>query len=313
MKEIVSSFLVVLVLFMTPVLLIITTSWLVMWGLIEINIISFTSFDVSKDKRSSKNLIIRMIKYFIIQTIASTSILLCVLLNNYFFLLYLLYLFITLLLVLKIASSPIHRWFLDVIKSLNWLKAMILITWQKFIPIVVLRLIRGLFLWVFVFFCATLTSIEILRKKVVLEVIALSSVFNNSWAIVSTQLSFRILLLFTILYWVAVISFILEIFRQFNILKIFKSNGLLRLLFLLNISSLPPTTGFLAKWFVLIKIVKIGQVFQLTVLILTSIVNVFAYVRISSLRLLEWTVNKKVIHLIIKLTILVCLWVIYSI
>lgn len=84
---------------------------------------------------------------------------------------------------------------------------------------------------------------------------------------------------------------ILEIFKLTNFNKITHSSNLFTLTFTANLSRLPPTSGFLAKWILSIKLISVGFLYYLTTLIFLSIINVFIYFRINSLKFMIY-INK---------------------
>jgi NADH-ubiquinone oxidoreductase chain 2 len=254
--------------------------------MLEINIIAFASIK-NKGGYSDKLKINGTLKYFIIQTAASAVILLSSIIieinrsNDLFKTVF------TLSIIVKIASVPFHQWFVRVISRIGPLNSTILITWQKIIPLVIVSLTIQRNLEIFILLCVTVSPIELMNTKETLKIIALSSIYNNGWLITRSQVGINTFFLFILLYWPAVMFIILEISKQKEVSNCSKSGGHLSLLFVSNLGRLPPTSGFLAKWLVSLKLAKTGAITQLTLLILSSTINVYIYLRMTSLKILE--------------------------
>jgi len=182
----------------------------------------------------------------------------------------------------KIAAAPIHRWFIDLIKTTRIKKSIFLMTWQKSIPLLIITITANELTWLFVVTSAILPTIEIINTLKTLEIFALSSVFNNSWLLTGRQLRTTITLVFTFLYWSAVISLMKEMKNRTSINSRTPSTGNVTITFLANLRSLPPTTGFAAKWLLSIKIIKTGLLTQTTALMLASLINIYSYIRLCS-------------------------------
>lgn len=265
---------------------------MVVWRLLEINIISFTAFKTEKTKESSKNETIGILKYFLIQSLASAIIILIILYSQKKDQKWTTPVIITVL-VTKIAAAPIHRWFIDLIKTIRITKSILLITWQKSMPLLVVTATHNNFLWFFVITSAILPTIEILNTLKTLEILALSSVFNNRWLLTRRQLRTTVTLMFTFLYWSAVILIMKEMKNRKSITNRTPSTRTITFTFLANLRSLPPTTGFVAKWILSIKIIKAGLLTQATTVIAISLVNTYTYIRLCSSNLIENKRRKK--------------------
>jgi NADH:ubiquinone oxidoreductase subunit 2 (subunit N) len=158
----------------------------------------------------------------------------------------------------------------------------LLITWQKIIPIFILSVLitKGKFL--FIILGATFSCVLISQTGRVLIILAFSSIFNNRWIISCTRIRLHTLILFIVLYWSAVIFLTTEIFKKMRTTEINNNKKRLSLLLVVNLSGLPPSTGFLSKWIVSIKILKFEWFFTLLLIISLSIYNTFSYLRMSS-------------------------------
>jgi len=184
-----------------PILMcLVSNSWLLIWVALEVNTMGFCYLAVNKKKEP-------FIKYLIIQTLASTSLLIIVFLIEDKALFSLL----TLGLVVKIGAAPFHIWFISVTKIIRWNPNLILITWQKRGPLYLILLTKNYILIAIILTTALIGAIPQYTSKTVISVLALSSVFNIRWMLLSTHTSTKTVLLFIIIYWVSLVLVIITL------------------------------------------------------------------------------------------------------
>ncbi len=261
---------------------------------LEINLLSFIPLinDNKKNLLTSES----SLKYFLTQAFASSILLFAIiilifiynnnfLLNNNFN-----EILILSTLLLKRGAAPFHFWFPEVIEGLSWINGLILITWQKIAPLI---LISYNFIYNF-FIISIILSILIgslggLNQTSIRKLIAFSSINHLGWillAIINNEilwityfliyslLSFSIVLIFN--------NFKLFYFNQiFNISIINPIVKLLIFLNLLSLGGLPPFLGFLPKWLVIQNLTNIGQLFILTISVCLTLITLFFYLRLS--------------------------------
>jgi len=265
----------------------ITNSWIVIWILLEINTLSFCSIikTLSKQKKSLTEM---RIKYFIIQSVSSSLLLFSALIikekEN---LLIPILTLIVISLIVKIASAPFQQWFVEIVKFSKWKNRTILITWQKLAPCyLVIYQIKAIVL-PFIIFSAWVGRILQLNKTNIIEIIALSSVFNIRWIIFAIVVNTKIFLLFRSIYWISVWLSI-KIIQDFSIKKISReptqsNRRWYYFVVMINLAGIPPLAGFLAKWITFSEGVKITSMLTITVLLVISSINLFIYLRAINL------------------------------
>jgi len=218
-----------------------------------------------------------MLKYFIVQTIASALLIFGSLMIPSL---------IILALILKLASAPFHYWFIDVCKKRSWVNNKILLTWQKLLPTLLTSYTAKGILIFFITASALVGSIFIINKKSLKEILALSSVFNLRWILVTITFNLKILLILSLVYWIALLMFIKRVTNNSNKAVVFIST--------ITLAGIPPFMFFVAKWQVLTLMLKQQIAITSTLLLILRSVNAFVYLRWSSVDLLKNTNNIKV-------------------
>lgn len=238
-----------------------------------------------------------MIKYFIIQSLGSANfIFMSIFLISFskWFILNsltnnLIYLIINSRLFLKIGAAPFHFWFPKTIKGIRWINCLILRTWQKIIPIIIISYCNiNNFNTLFIICRAIIGRIMGLNQTSLKLIISYSSINHIRWIISSIIIRINLWINYFLIY--SLITFILII--RFNMININQINQLFSLksislnlnffmfLRLLRLGGLPPFLGFLPKWIVIVQIILYNNIFILTIIVLTSLINLFFYTRI---------------------------------
>ena len=271
-----------------------SNSWLRAWIGLEINLLSF----IPLINEGKKNLTTseRSLKYFLIQAFASSILLFSIILrilifnNNWIILNNFNELLILSTLFLKSGAAPFHFWFPNVIEGLNWINALILITWQKIAPLILIS-----YNWNYNFFIFSIISSIIigalggLNQISLRKLIAFSSINHLGWILIAIINNELLWFFYFLLYSFLSISIIL----LFNNFKIFYFNQIFNFslinpiikffifLNLLSLGGLPPFLGFLPKWLVIQNLVTINHYFLLFLIVCFSLITLFYYLRIS--------------------------------
>lgn len=193
-------------------------------------------------------------------------------------------------LLTKIGAAPFHFWFPEVMEGLSWINSLILLTWQKIAPIIILiyNINFVLFFFIIILFSVLIRGILGFNQTRIRKILAYSSINHIGWIISSIFISETTWLYYFLIYRIISINIILI----FNILNIFylkqlfssiNNNFILKFFFIFNFLSLgglPPFIGFLPKWLTVENLVQRGF-FLLTFLIITlTLITLFYYVRL---------------------------------
>jgi len=249
-------------------------SWFTVWIGLEINLLSFIPLMTSSYNSSSSE---ASLKYFIIQAFASSLLLFFIIffilksnlvieieyLNNFNFLIYL-------SLIIKLGAAPFHFWFPNVIEGLTWINRLILMTWQKIAPIIIIS--YSLFnniITIIIIFSIIVGSIGGLNQTSLRKIIAFSSINHIGWILTALFFNERLWFLYFFIYRILNIRLIflfhnIKIFYLNQIFSIFINSYLIKFIFLINFLSLgglPPFLGFFPKWIIIQSLSNINQNF----------------------------------------------------
>nr|YP_025736.1 NADH dehydrogenase subunit 2 [Songthela hangzhouensis]AAP51146.1 NADH dehydrogenase subunit 2 [Songthela hangzhouensis] len=265
-------------LFFSVMMAISSSSWFIIWASLEINTISFISLIYEKNNQFSSE---SSFKYFFVQAISSIILLFISqpMLNfNYNSIL------ITLALLLKLGAAPFHLWFLTLMRLSNWFSCLILSTIQKIIPLSILFSIKSNLIQLFTIISSVMGGLGGFNQTNLKTLIAYSSVAHLGWMLSSLYSIFSIWFFYWSCYFI--MSFTMIITMKSNLILSFSmmlsmkwSNQLLILFMFLSLGGLPPLFGFLPKWYLLNHLILFSPVITV-ILILTSIMNLYFYIRI---------------------------------
>nr|AYW52285.1 NADH dehydrogenase subunit 2 [Lebiini sp. 2 ACP-2013] len=270
-------------------------TWLGTWMGLEINLLSFIPLLKMKNNSYSSE---SSIKYFLIQTFASMiflfTILIMMISNNMIsetlnLNLYLM-MIINSTLFLKMGAAPFHFWFPEIIEGMNWMNSLILLTWQKIAPMMLLSYsIKYSNYIIFIIMMSTLVgSIGGLNQTSLRKIMAFSSINHLGWMLSSFMNNEMLWLIYFIIYSFISITLII-IFNTFNIfylkqMYIFMNMSyMIKFMLLLNMLSLgglPPFLGFFPKWMI-IQYLSTNYMYLLLFMIMMTLITLFFYLRIS--------------------------------
>nr|ALO76479.1 NADH deshydrogenase subunit 2 [Chapuisia ellenbergeri] len=269
-------------------------SWFNMWIGLEINLLSIVPL-----MKSSKNIFPAeaSLKYFITQALASTMVLFAVILSlytsdyipnnlNYWFMM-----IMNSALLTKLGAAPFHAWFPEVMEGLNWMNNLLLLTWQKLAPMVLIMYnLKMMWLLIFIIVLSSIIGgILGFNQTSLRKIMAYSSINHISWMLAS-MLNFKLIWFsyFLIYTFISInIIFIFYSLNAFNVTQLFfslNSNKLIKLLFIFNFLSLgglPPFLGFFPKWIVINNLI-LNHFYALSViLIIFTLVTLYFYIRLT--------------------------------
>nr|APX39693.1 NADH dehydrogenase subunit 2 [Exosoma lusitanicum] len=269
-------------------------SWFNMWLGLEINLLSIIPL-----MKSNNNIFPAesALKYFITQSIASTFILFAVILSlnssdyipnnlNYWYMMIL-----NSALLTKLGAAPFHAWFPEVVEGLNWMNNLILLTWQKLAPMVLImyNLKMTLFLTIIIITSSIIGGILGMNQTSMRKIMAYSSINHIAWMLAS-MLSMKMIwtsyfLIYTVISMNLIVIFnLMKIFNLNQLFNSVNSNKMIKLFFIFNFLSLgglPPFLGFLPKWLVINNLIN-NYFYSLSlILILFTLITLYFYIRIT--------------------------------
>nr|QWB85651.1 NADH dehydrogenase subunit 2 [Sarmydus sp. N117] len=269
-------------------------SWMSMWIGLEINLLSIIPLLKEKENLYPSE---SALKYFIVQALASAILLfsLMILLNTEEFINYKMSQFSFFILnsaiLTKMGAAPFHFWFPEVMGGLSWMNALIMLTWQKLAPMVLLmyNINMTLFLSGIIVLSSVIGGAQGLNQVSLRKIMAYSSINHMGWML-SSMLNFQSIWLIYYATYTLISTNIIIIFQNLNIFHLkqlfnsMKNNYTVKILITLNFLSLgglPPFLGFLPKWFTINNLVQNGFFLISVILITTTLITLYFYLRIT--------------------------------
>lgn len=191
--------------------------------------------------------------------------------------------------LIKRGTAPFHFWFPNVIEGLNWINSLILITWQKIAPLILISylIIKSILFWC-ILLSIIIGSLGGLNQTSLRKLITFSSINHLGWILISIYSNESLWITYFIFY--AFLSF--NLVFLFNIFKLFHINQLFSLfiinkylkfslfLNLLSLGGLPPFLGFIPKWLTIQYLTFNNQLFIITIIIVITLLTLFFYLRL---------------------------------
>lgn len=175
-------------------------------------------------------------------------------------------------------------------EGLSWNNSLILITWQKLAPIILISYeININIINIAVILSTIIGALGGLNQTSLRKLIAFSSINHLGWILIAIQINQSIWLIYFIIY--RLLRF--NIIYYFNIFKISHINQLFSSYFiskpikfmlffnLLSLGGLPPFLGFLPKWLVIQHTTINRQLFILIIIIIITLITLYFYLRVS--------------------------------
>nr|YP_009471694.1 NADH dehydrogenase subunit 2 [Altiverruca navicula]AVI15451.1 NADH dehydrogenase subunit 2 [Altiverruca navicula] len=280
------SFIYIFFIFIGTWISISSVSMFGMWLGLEFNLMAFLPMiiNLENNKKSSE----AAIKYFLIQAIASLMVLMSFLIYFFlsnFFIFSLPNLILTISLSMKLGMAPFYLWFPEVMEGLNWINALILLTWQKISPLVILSLFFNFKLLIFLSLLSALVgAIMGLNQTSLRKIMTFSSIAHLGWMTSIISFDSNLWLLYFMVYsftsFIMVLAFIMFNINYFSQIAMMKSTKKKMIIFInmLSLGGIPPLLGFFPK-LMAFSILK-SSIPILMLLITSSLITLYFYMRI---------------------------------
>nr|APX39326.1 NADH dehydrogenase subunit 2 [Longitarsus pratensis] len=268
-------------------------NWFSMWMGLEINLLSI--IPLFKSHKNSYP-VEATLKYFITQTLASTIILFTIIISmnltefmdkyNYW-----LMMILNSALLTKLGAAPFHFWFPEVMEGLNWMNSLLLLTWQKLAPMILLmyNLNMSFFFSMIIILSSMISGILGINQISLRKIMSFSSINHIAWMLTSMLNMKNIWMIYFSIYSIISINIVM-IFYYLNIyfipqlFLILNKNKMIKLLFIFNFFSLgglPPFLGFFPKWLVINNLVENNFFMLSMILIVSTLITLFYYIRLT--------------------------------
>nr|YP_010227786.1 NADH dehydrogenase subunit 2 [Schlechtendalia peitan]UDD86541.1 NADH dehydrogenase subunit 2 [Schlechtendalia peitan] len=273
-----------------------SSNWLSMWMGLELNL--FTIIPILNFKMSIYSIESTM-KYFLIQAFASI-ILLMFLINKSLFFMIQINMLMLIPLLMKLSLMPFHLWLPSMIEGLNWMSCLLLMTWQKIAPMIMISYLNFNKTMIFIIAMISLNNMFGMNQNSIRKILAMSSINNSSWMLIAIITNEFLWLNYFMIYSILnmMIIYILWNYKinYINQLKFFNFNFFFKLnmlMLIFSIMGLPPMLGFLMKW-MLIKTLIYNQMIIILILLITlTILNLYFYLKLTYFVLFNFNLFNK--------------------
>lgn len=282
-----------------------SSSWIIIWIGLEINLLSFIFILVNPSTYYSLE---RTIKYFLIQSVGSLIFLLTIRINIIYFneISTISAILPPLALILKRGMAPLHIWTPDILEKFNYFRFLIFTTMQKLVPLFILYSSWiSLTPWVCV--CNLIIGrIGGVVHSSIRKIVAFSSISNRGWIIIALSHSHFFFTLFFIIYFINNMLIIAYIKKTQNkwLTQIKPQQTQEKIFFytlILSLRGMPPLLGFLPKWIAIKKISTHAPIICLTRIIF-SLFTLFFYIKCAITTIIKFseTIKWKIKYSYIK-------------
>nr|YP_009862159.1 NADH dehydrogenase subunit 2 [Carpoglyphus lactis]QKV10194.1 NADH dehydrogenase subunit 2 [Carpoglyphus lactis] len=264
----------VTILLLSSVMSMSSSSWIMVWIMMEINMVCMC-FLINKESKSEM-LTNFSLNYFIVQAMASSVLLLtayCKMGEQVSGMI------ITVMILTKMGAWPMHSWYMTMInKMTNKKYLIIMMTWQKIIPMFLMSLMSlSILVLSAVMLTLVMPAFMLSNSMSFKSIIALSSLNSNSWLILSVMLKWSIFVSFLTIYSVALGMAMFHMqMKQTKTTSRLEEPWETALIFM-NLGGVPPMMMFSAKILVVKSLLAVNLKLISMVLVLVSCVFLYFY------------------------------------
>nr|AML25678.1 NADH dehydrogenase subunit 2 [Histeridae sp. BMNH 1274739] len=263
-----------------------SNTWFGVWIGLEINLLSIIPLMSKPNSPISAE---SAIKYFVTQALASSILMVSIinmesmsaLTNN---------LLIESVMFTKMGAAPFHFWFPEVMEGLSWNNNMIIMTWQKLAPMVILMYLPMItsFTLIIVITSMTISGLMGINQTSLRKIMAFSSINHIGWMLSTMMFMENLWLIYFIVYTVILLP-IISIFNKMNLAHIKQfmsaiSNSNTKMMVALNFLSLggiPPFLGFLPKWLAIQGLIENNFTLLAIFMVILTLLPLYFYIRLS--------------------------------
>nr|YP_009350611.1 NADH dehydrogenase subunit 2 [Labritermes buttelreepeni]AQP27461.1 NADH dehydrogenase subunit 2 [Labritermes buttelreepeni] len=271
-----------------------SNSWIGAWMGLEINLMSFIPLMSSIKNMYNTE---ASLKYFIVQVLASASLLFLVVMKTLTEDLFSLEgtqytsMIISTPLLLKSGAAPLHWWFPGVMEGLSWENCALLMTVQKVAPLMLMSYLIEINIFVVsIIITSTIVgSIGGLNQTSMRKILTYSSINHTGWMLVALTTSDNLWMTYFVIYSTLAltvvstiklsgVSFINQTFmtnKEITLVKFMMFSSLL------SLGGLPPFLGFLPKWIIIQSMITNNLAPLATIMVITSLITLYYYMKIS--------------------------------
>nr|YP_010956433.1 NADH dehydrogenase subunit 2 [Coelorinchus caelorhincus]WMY89526.1 NADH dehydrogenase subunit 2 [Coelorinchus caelorhincus] len=194
-------------------------------------------------------------------------------------------------LAMKLGIAPVHAWFPEILQGTNMMTSMILATWQKMAPFILMSEVAPSYQWLTLtlglssIVIGGLAGINMIHMR---KIIAYSSIAHFGWMMLVISSNIHLALITLIIYTLATVAVFL-ILNESSSLTIqtltfswMKHPTLMTLfpLILLSLGGLPPLSGFMPKWLIIQELTNQNLILISSIAAISALLSLFFYIRV---------------------------------
>nr|AIY61802.1 NADH dehydrogenase subunit 2 [Ateuchotermes sp. TB-2014] len=271
-----------------------SNSWLGAWMGLEINLMSFIPLmsNVKNMYNTEASL-----KYFIVQVLASATLLFMVVMKTLTEDLFSLEsdsytpMIICTPLLLKSGAAPLHWWFPGVMEGLSWENCALLMTIQKAAPLMLMSYLieMNTFTLSIIMASTIVGAIGGLNQTSMRKILTYSSINHTGWMLIALTTSENLWLVYFTIYSMLTLTVVSAIklsgvsFINQTMLTNKETTLIKFMMFtsLLSLGGLPPFLGFMPKWIVIQAMITNNMTPLAVIVVVTSLITLYYYLKIS--------------------------------
>nr|QUB07007.1 NADH dehydrogenase subunit 2 [Cassidinae sp. N35] len=261
-------------------------SWFMMWLGVEINMMSMIPIMLKKNNIYSSE---ASLKYFLVQSLGSTVLMFSLMLMESMMFLDYSMMIVQTSLIMKLGMVPFHSWLPEVMEGLTWLNCLIMLTWQKISPMMMLMMLskNSLLIILSIISSSLISGIQGLNQISLRKIMTYSSINHMSWMMMSLMSSTYVWMIYFLIYSISNLNLILvfnsmkiSVINQINSLKMNKYWKIMILMNFLSLGGMPPMIGFFPKWLTIHMMITNMHMFMMLILVMSTLIHMYFYTRI---------------------------------
>nr|YP_010996505.1 NADH dehydrogenase subunit 2 [Concaveplana hamulusa]WPC85247.1 NADH dehydrogenase subunit 2 [Concaveplana hamulusa] len=269
-----------------------SNNMLMLWVGLELSMISYIPMMTTEGASGGES----SIKYFIVQSVSSCMLILgmlFMLMHNLAF-----DYFMVISLSIKVGLAPFHSWVLSLVEGLNYTLLFILLTIMKISPIFIMSL-SNFDLTLMVILTLLIGSISGLNQNSIRKMLAYSSIYNLGFIFsvvyLNSMWSVYLFMYMTVLLTVILLMKFMNInyLNQLLLNNFDQKNKVILWICMLSMGGMPPMLGFLNKIIIFEVMILHEYYFTLLIMILSSLMVMFFYIRISLISVVNFSATFK--------------------
>nr|YP_010693420.1 NADH dehydrogenase subunit 2 [Gonopsimorpha nigrosignata]WCB99302.1 NADH dehydrogenase subunit 2 [Gonopsimorpha nigrosignata] len=298
-----SSWLILFTLVMSTMITLSANNWMSMWIGLEINLMSFVPMILSKNNKSSSE---SAMIYFLVQSMSSVSMMMMIMMKMYSLLnsMSIMNTTIMICLFMKMGVAPFHLWLPEIMAKMSWKKCIILMTWQKLAPMMMLsNLSNNSIMNMAILSCILIGSLGGINQTSLRKMMGYSSINHLGWMLAINK-SMNMWMIYFIIYSLLssmicynFMKYKMYFMNQLSMINLSKMEKINMFFMMLSMGGMPPFIGFLPKWITIQYMINQKEIFMMIIMIMFSLITLLYYSRIminmiiSSSMTIKWSMG----------------------